>query len=109
MLRKVALAIFKFVVVVYAIAVAFYAVPVVLGSLDDGMRVTFDRADPATAHASSNGLSPAQRDKYYHLSQGSEILPWFLLTAVEVADPNIHQAVRRESDAFRSPARSVAQ
>jgi hypothetical protein len=88
MVRKVALAIAKLVVAVYAIAVLLYAVPVVLGSLDDGMRVNFDRADPATALPASNGLSPEQRAKYYHLSQGSEILPWMLLTAIEVADPN---------------------
>lgn len=83
MLHRLALAILKLVVVVYAIAVLLYAIPVVLGSFDDGMAVTFDRADPSTAHAASNGLSPAQRAQYYHLSQGSEILPWILLTAID--------------------------
>ncbi|HKY86139.1 MAG TPA: hypothetical protein VJL90_05220, partial [Pseudorhodoplanes sp.] len=83
MLRRLALAILKFVVVVYALLVVFYTIPIVLGSLDDGMAVKFDRADPSTAHAASNGLSPAQREQYYHLSQGSEILPWILLTAID--------------------------
>ena len=49
--------------------------------------MVFDRPDPRLAADYRNGLSEAQRAEYYHLSQGSEILPWPVLTAVEVADP----------------------
>ncbi|MFC0406885.1 di-heme-cytochrome C peroxidase [Roseomonas elaeocarpi] len=72
---------------VYLLAAVLYAIPVVSGALDRGMAVTFDRADPAVIADYRNGLSPQQRQSYYHVSQGSEILPWILLTAVDVADP----------------------
>ena len=51
------------------------------------MEVKFDRPDPSIVADYRNGLTPAQGKSYYHLSQGSEILPWILLTAVDVADP----------------------
>ncbi len=51
------------------------------------MEVKFSRADPSIVADYSNGLTPGQKEKYYHLSEGSEILPWILLTAVDVADP----------------------
>jgi hypothetical protein len=72
---------------IYLLAIVLYAIPVVSGVLDDAMEVRFDRPDPALVQDYSNGLSPEQKRAYYHLSQGSEILPWIVLTAVEVADP----------------------
>jgi hypothetical protein len=70
----------------YLLAVALYAIPVVSGVLDDTMEVRFSRPDPSVGADYSNGLTPAQRETFYHLSQGAEILPWFVLTAVDVAD-----------------------
>src|SRR5215831_7462710 len=71
----------------YLLAVVIYAIPVVSGALDDTMEVRFGRADPSIVADYRNGLTPEQKETYYHLSQGSEILPWILLTAVDVADP----------------------
>jgi hypothetical protein len=76
---------------VYLLAAVLYAVPVVSGALDDSMEVKFDRPDPSIVADYRNGLSQQQRQSYYHLSQGSEILPWILLTAVDVADPGSHK------------------
>ncbi|HEX5325533.1 MAG TPA: di-heme-cytochrome C peroxidase [Acetobacteraceae bacterium] len=70
----------------YLLVVVLYDIPVVSGVLDDTMEVRFDRPDPAIVADYTNGLAPAQRETFYHLSQGSEILPWTLLTAVDVAD-----------------------
>ena len=75
------------IVAVYLLAAVLYAIPVASGALDDSMEVKFDRPDPPIVAEYSNGLSQQQRQSYYHLSQGSEILPWILLTAVDVADP----------------------
>ena len=72
---------------VYLLAAVLYAIPVASGALDDSMEVKFDRPDPSIVADYRNGLSQQQRQSYYHLSQGSEILPWILLTAVDVADP----------------------
>src|SRR5262245_17779321 len=72
---------------IYLLAALLYAIPVISGALDDAMEVRFSRPDPAIVANYGNGLTPAQRETYYHLSQGSEILPWILLTAVDVADP----------------------
>ncbi len=72
---------------VYLFAAVLYAIPVASGAFDDSMEVKFDRPDPSIVADYSNGLSQQQRKSYYHLSQGSEILPWILLTAVDVADP----------------------
>jgi hypothetical protein len=71
----------------YLLAAVLYAIPVVSGALDDTMEVRFSRADPSIVADYGNGLTPGQKDTFYHLSQGSEILPWTLLTAVDVADP----------------------
>src|SRR5262249_8454453 len=71
----------------YLLAVVLYAIPVVSGALDDTMEVKFDRADPSIVAEYRNGLTPAQKETYYHLSQGAEILPWILLTAVDAAEP----------------------
>lgn len=71
----------------YLVAAVLYAVPMLSGVLDDTIEVRFDRPDPSIVADYSNGLTPAQKEIYYHLSQGAEILPWFLLTAVDVADP----------------------
>jgi hypothetical protein len=71
---------------IYLLAALLYAIPVASGVLDDGLEVKFDRPDPMLVADYSNGLSPAQKESFYHLSQGSEILPWALLTAVDVAD-----------------------
>src|SRR6476619_7888944 len=70
----------------YLVAVLLYAIPVVGGLLDDTMEVRFDRPNPAIVADYTNGLTAEQRKTYYHLSQGSEILPWILLAAVDVAD-----------------------
>ena len=72
----------------YLIASALYAIPVIAGMLDDTMAVKFDRADPSIVSDYRNGLTAEQKETFYHLSQGSEIAPWILLTAVDVADPN---------------------
>src|SRR5215831_9827990 len=70
----------------YLLVAIGYAIPVIAGARDGAMEVNFDQADPAIVGAYSNGLTPAQKETFYHLSQGSEILPWILLTAVDVAD-----------------------
>ena len=72
----------------YLLVVILYAIPVVSGALDDTMEVKFSRADPSIVSDYGNGLTPGQRETFYHLSQGAEILPWALLTAVDVADPD---------------------
>jgi hypothetical protein len=70
-----------------ALAAALYAILMISGLIDDTMEVKFDRPDPSIATDYGNGLNAAQRQGFYHLSQGSEIMPWILLTAVDVADP----------------------
>ena len=70
----------------YLLAVILYTIPMISGLLDDTMEIKFDRADPSLVADYSNGLAPAQKESFYHLSQGAEILPWILLTAVDVAD-----------------------
>lgn len=70
----------------YLLAVVLYAIPVISGALDDTMEVKISRAEPSIVADYTNGLTPGQKETYYHLSQGSEILPWILLTAVDVAD-----------------------
>ncbi|MGH7069676.1 MAG: hypothetical protein ACREFO_06635, partial [Acetobacteraceae bacterium] len=72
----------------YLLAAVLDAIPVLSGVLDDTMEVTFDRPDPGIVADYRNGLTPGQREAFYHLSQGSEIVPWALLTAVDVADPH---------------------
>ncbi len=72
----------------YVLAAILYAIPLISGLLDDTMEVKFDRPDRSIVADYGNGLTPAQRESYYHLSQGSEIMPWSLLTAVDVADAN---------------------
>jgi hypothetical protein len=69
----------------YVLAAVLYAIPMISGLLDDTMEVKFDRPDSSLVADYSNGLTPAQKETYYHLSQGAEILPWFVLTAVDVA------------------------
>src|SRR5262245_43120741 len=71
---------------IYLLAAVLYAVPGVRGALDDTIAVKFGEPDPTLGADYSNGLTSAQKESFYHLSQGSEILPWTLLTAVEVAD-----------------------
>ena len=71
----------------YLLAAVLYAIPMVSGALDDTMEVRLSRADPSIVADYRNGLTPGQRETFYHLSQGSEIMPWILLTAVDVADP----------------------
>src|SRR5215472_6015043 len=75
------------VVGLYLLSALLYAIPMISGLLDDTMEVRFSQANPSIVSDYRNGLTPAQKDAFYHLSQGSEILPWILLTAVEVADP----------------------
>src|SRR5271166_1134272 len=71
----------------YVLAAVLYAIPMISGLLDDTMEVKFSRPDPSVVADYGNGLTRAQKETYYHLSQGSEIMPWILLTAVDVADP----------------------
>ena len=72
----------------YLIAAVLYAIPVISGLLDDSMEIKFSRPDPSLVADYGNGLTPSQKESYYHLSQGSEIMPWILMTAVDVADAN---------------------
>ncbi|HEY3620956.1 MAG TPA: di-heme-cytochrome C peroxidase [Roseiarcus sp.] len=72
----------------YVLAAALYAVPMITGLIDDTMEVKFSRPDPSIVTDYRNGLTAAQRQGFYHLSQGSEIMPWIVLTAVDVADPS---------------------
>lgn len=67
----------------YVLAAILYAIPVVSGVLDDTMEVKFDRPDPSIVADYNNGLTAKQKENFYHLSQGSEIIPWALLTAVD--------------------------
>jgi hypothetical protein len=71
----------------YALAAVLYIIPMTSGLVDDTMTVKFDRPDPSIVADYSNGLTLTQRHGFYHLSQGSEIMPWIVLTAVDVADP----------------------
>src|SRR4029434_10094792 len=71
----------------YLLAAVLYAIPVVSGALDDTMEVRFTRPDPSIVADYGNGLTPGQKATFYHLSQGSEILPCTLLNAVDVTDP----------------------
>src|ERR1043166_6459408 len=71
---------------VYLLAVVLYAIPLVAGARDETMEVKFSRPDPSIVADFGNGLTAEQKETFYHLSQGSEILPWILLTAVDVAD-----------------------
>lgn len=75
------------VVGLYLLAALLYAIPMVSGARDDTMEVRFSQADASIVPDYGNGLTPAQRKSFYHLSQGAEILPWMLVTAVDVADP----------------------
>ena len=72
----------------YVLAVVLYTIPMVGGLIDDTMAVNFDRPDPSIVTDYGNGLNAPQKQGFYHLSQGSEIMPWILLTAVDVADPS---------------------
>lgn len=69
----------------YLVAALLYAIPVIGGARDASLDVTFDRPDPAIVADYANGLTPEQKESFYHLSQGAEILPWTLLTAVDAA------------------------
>jgi hypothetical protein len=71
----------------YLLAAVLYAIPMVSGALDNTMEVRLSRADPSVVADYRNGLTSEQRETFYHLSQGSEIMPWIVLTAVDVADP----------------------
>jgi hypothetical protein len=71
----------------YVLAAVLYAIPMISGLIDNTMEVKFDRPDPSIVADFGNGLNAAQRQGFYHLSQGSEIMPWMVLTAVDVADP----------------------
>jgi hypothetical protein len=71
----------------YVLAAILYAIPMVSGLIDNTMEVKFDRPDPSIVADYGNGLNSAQREGFYHLSQGSEIMPWIVMTAVDVADP----------------------
>ena len=87
-MRRIAVLVLEVVVGLFLLAAVLYCVPVIAGLVDDDMKVVFDRADPTLVTSYGNGLTARQKEDYYHLSQGSEILPWALLTAIDVASPN---------------------
>jgi hypothetical protein len=67
--------------------VVLYAIPMVGGLIDDTMAVKFDRPDPSIVTDYGSGLNATQKQGFYHLSQGSEIMPWILLTAGRCRGP----------------------
>ncbi len=71
---------------VYLLATILYAIPMISGLFDNTLEVRYSRPDPSIVADYRNGLMPGQKENFYHLSQGSEIAPWILLTAVDVAD-----------------------
>ena len=71
----------------YVLAAVLYAIPMISGLIDGTMDVKFDRPGPSIDADYANGLNAAQRQGFYHLSQGAEIMPWIVMTAVDVADP----------------------
>jgi hypothetical protein len=71
----------------YVFAAVPYAIPMISGFIDGTMDVKFDRPDPSIVADYANGLNAAQRQGFYHLSQGAEIMPGIVMTAVDVADP----------------------
>ena len=73
--RRLLIGVLMVVAGLYLLAVVLYAVPVVAGALDETMEVKFSRPDPSLVADFSNGLAAAQKQTFYHLSQGSEILP----------------------------------
>ena len=79
---------FGILVGIYLLAAALYAIPVISGALDETMAVRLSPPDNTLVADYSNGLTAEQKETYYHLSQGAEILPWTLLAAVDVTDPN---------------------
>jgi hypothetical protein len=85
---RAAALVLTFLVGLYLLAAVLYAVPMIAGLIDSDAKVAFDRADPSLVTSYSNGLTSRQKEDYYHLSQGAEILPWALFTAIDVADPN---------------------
>ena len=75
------------------------------GVIDDTMEVKFDRPDSSIVADYGNGLTPKQRQGVYHLSEGSEIMLWIVMTAVDVADPG---SAKPFVESLRSVARSRA-
>ena len=86
LLRRLIIALLAIFVGVYALLTIGYAIAMVMGLLDSSMEVKFDRPDPSIVANYGNGLNAAQRESFYHLSQGSEIMPWFWLAAIDAAD-----------------------
>ena len=86
MMRRLLLGTLTVLAGLYLLCAVIYAIPVIAGVLDDMMEVHFDQENALAGDG--NGLSAQEKETYYHLSQGAEILPWILFTAVEVADPN---------------------
>jgi hypothetical protein len=87
-MRRIAVLVLRVLVGLFLLAAILYSLPVIAGLIDDDMKVDFDRADQSVVTSYGNGLTARQREDYYHLSQGSEILPWALLTAIDVAALN---------------------
>jgi hypothetical protein len=86
-MRRNAVLVLEVLVGLFLLAAVLYSVPVIAGLIDDDMKVDFDRADQSLVTSYDNGLTARQKEDYYHLSQGSEILPWILVTAIDVASP----------------------
>lgn len=70
----------------YGLVTVVYVVAMIRGLSDSRMEVRFDRPDPSIVADSGNGLTRAQRERFYHLSQGSEIMPWFVMTTIDAKD-----------------------
>jgi hypothetical protein len=85
-LRRLIIALLAVFVGLYVLLTIGYAIAMVRGLSDSSMEVKFDRPDPSIVASYGNGLSAAQKESFYHLSQGSEIMPWFWLAAIDAAD-----------------------
>ena len=86
LLRNLIIAVLAVFAGVYVLLTVAYVIAMIGGLRDRAMEVKFDRPDPSIVVNYRNGLTPAQKESFYHLSQGSEIMPWFVLTAIDAAD-----------------------
>jgi hypothetical protein len=86
LLRLLIIAVLAVFAAAYVLLTVIYVVAMIGGLRDGAMEVKFDRPDPSIVADYRNGLTPAQRESFYHLSQGSEIMPWFVMTAIDAAD-----------------------
>jgi hypothetical protein len=89
----------RVIIVAAAGLVLAYLVLAAVVYLDPETKVTYDRADPKVIDFTyANGLTSADRATFYHLSQGSEILPIRYLRAME--DPASGRPFMEHLDRF---------